>query len=106
MRHLHTWGCLAEIRIYNPHEKKLDARTVSGYFIGYPEKSKGYIFYCHNHSTRIVESSNSWFIENGQTSGSGEPCKVDLQETWVETFTPSISPSVVVVLLYHGYATC
>jgi len=42
LRHLHVWECLAEVRIYNPHEKKLDARTISGYFISYLEKSKGY----------------------------------------------------------------
>ena len=69
-----------KIKIYNPHEKKLDARTVTGYFIGYPEKLKGYRFYCPNHSTRIVESGNARFIENGQSSGSGEPRKVDVQE--------------------------
>ena len=40
LRHLHVWGCQAEIRIYNPQEKKPDARTISGYFIGYPVKSK------------------------------------------------------------------
>jgi len=33
LRHLHVWGCQVEIRVYNPHEKKLDARTISGYFI-------------------------------------------------------------------------
>ena len=38
LRHLHAWGCQAELRHYNPQEKKLDARTISGYFIGYPEK--------------------------------------------------------------------
>ncbi|RVW77645.1 Retrovirus-related Pol polyprotein from transposon TNT 1-94 [Vitis vinifera] len=41
LRHLHVWGCPAEARIYNPHEKKLDFKTISGYFIGYPMKSKG-----------------------------------------------------------------
>lgn len=50
LRHLHVWGCLAEARIYNPQEKKLDFRTLSGYFIGYPTKSKGYRIYCPNHS--------------------------------------------------------
>ena len=25
LRHLHVWGCLAEARMYNPHEKKLDS---------------------------------------------------------------------------------
>ncbi|XP_068487137.1 uncharacterized protein [Phaseolus vulgaris] len=33
LRHLHVWGCQAEVRIYNPQEKKLDARTTSGCFI-------------------------------------------------------------------------
>ena len=33
LRHLHVWGCPAEARIYNPHEKKLDSRTISGYFL-------------------------------------------------------------------------
>ncbi|GKC28100.1 retrovirus-related pol polyprotein from transposon TNT 1-94, partial [Tanacetum coccineum] len=41
LRHLHVWGCPTEVRVYNPQEKKLDSQTVSGYFIGYPEKSKG-----------------------------------------------------------------
>ena len=62
LRHLHVWSCPAEARVYNPHEKKLDSRTVSGYFIGYPEKSKGYRFYCPNHSSRIVEKGNAKFI--------------------------------------------
>ena len=35
LKHLHIWGCLAEARPYRPHEKKLDSRTVSCYFIGY-----------------------------------------------------------------------
>ena len=30
LRHMHVWGCQAEVRIYNPQEKKLDARTISG----------------------------------------------------------------------------
>ena len=76
LRHLHVWDCQAEIRIYNPHEKKLDARIINGYFIGYPEKSKGYRFYCPTHSTQIVEIGNAWFIENGETSGS------ELHEMW------------------------
>ncbi|RVW30282.1 Retrovirus-related Pol polyprotein from transposon TNT 1-94 [Vitis vinifera] len=41
LRHMRVWGCSSEVRIYNPQEKKLDPRTISGYFIGYAEKSKG-----------------------------------------------------------------
>ena len=37
------WGYPFEVRIYNPQEKKLDPGTNSGYFIGYAERSKGYI---------------------------------------------------------------
>ena len=53
-----------EIRIYNPHERKLDSRTTRGFFIGYPKKSKEYRFYCPNHNTRIVEYVNVRFIDN------------------------------------------
>ena len=73
IRHLHVWGCQAKIRIYNPQERKLDVRTINGYFIGYLEKSNGYMFYCPNHSMRIDETGNARFIENGEISGSTVP---------------------------------
>jgi len=73
IRHLHVWGCHTEIRIYNPQERKLDARTISGYFIGYPEKSKGYMFYRLNPSMRIVKTGNARCIENSEISGSTVP---------------------------------
>ncbi|KAL6339309.1 hypothetical protein AAG906_028030 [Vitis piasezkii] len=60
---MRVWGCSSEVRIYNPQEKKLDPRTISGYFIGYAEKSKEYKFYCPSHNTRIVESRNAKFLE-------------------------------------------
>lgn len=68
--YMRVWGCLVEGRAYNPHEKKLDSRTISCYFIGYPAQSKGYCFYCPTHSTRIVETGNTKFLENGEDSGS------------------------------------
>ena len=72
LRHVHVWGCPAEVRIYNPQEKKLDSRTVSGYFISYAEKSKGYRFYCPSRATKIVESHNARFLENDVISGSNK----------------------------------
>ena len=95
LRHLHVWGCSAEVRIYNPQEKKLDFRTISGYFIGYPEKSKGYRFYCPNHSTRIVESGNDRFIENCDISGSDQMRNVSIQEIRVQISVPKTSTIVV-----------
>jgi len=84
LRHLYVWGCPTEARIYNPLEKKLDSRTISVYFIGYPEKSKGYTFYFPNYSTRIVETSNARFIENGEISGCDNLRNVDIQEVRVQ----------------------
>ena len=55
LRQIRIWGFLSEVRIYNPREKKLHLRTISGHFIGYAEKSKGYRFYCPSLTTRIVE---------------------------------------------------
>ena len=69
LRHVRVWGCPYEVRVYNPQEKKLDSRTISGYFIGYAERSKGYKFYCPSHHTRIVESRNAKFLENDLISG-------------------------------------
>ena len=64
LRHIRVWGCPFEVRVYNPQEKKLNPRTISRYFIGYVEKSKGYKFYCPSHSTRIMESRNAKYLEN------------------------------------------
>ena len=41
LRHIRVWECPSEVRVYNPQEKKLDPRTISAYFIGYAERSKG-----------------------------------------------------------------
>ena len=45
LKHLHISGCPAEARPYRPNEKKLNSRTISCYFIGYSERSRGYKFY-------------------------------------------------------------
>lgn len=38
LRNIHIWGCQTEVRVYNPHEKKLDTRVINGFSIWYPEK--------------------------------------------------------------------
>jgi len=68
----------------------LDVKTISGYFIGYPIKSKGYIFYCSTHSTRIVEIGNVKFIENGETSQNMEIKEVRVQIPLTSAFTSRI----------------
>ncbi|KAI5344589.1 hypothetical protein L3X38_012466 [Prunus dulcis] len=66
IKHLRVWGCKAEAKPYNPVEKKLDPKTISGYFVGYPERTKGYRFYCPKHTTRFIETSRAVFIETDQ----------------------------------------
>lgn len=77
LHHVRVWGCPSEVRVYNPQERKLDPRTISGFFIGYPEGSKGYRFYCPSHTTRIVESRNAKFIEYDQISGRDRSLVID-----------------------------
>ncbi|RWR92156.1 Gag-protease-integrase-RT-RNaseH polyprotein [Cinnamomum micranthum f. kanehirae] len=61
---------------------------------GYPEKSKGFRFYCPNHSTRIVETGNAKFFENGEISGSNKSQDVIIQEIRVPIPLPSIPKDV------------
>ena len=50
----------------------MDPKTISEYFIGYDEKSKGYRFYYPSQSPKIVESRNAKFLENDLISGSDQ----------------------------------
>ena len=93
---MRVWGCPSKVRIYNPQEKKLDPRTISGYFIGYAERSKGYRFYCPSHSTRIVESRNAKFLENDLISGSNQTRNIVSEKDHSES-QPSTSSERLVI---------
>lgn len=82
-------------------KEKLNARTISAYFIGYSEKSKGHRFYYPNYSTKIVESSNARFIENGQVCGTLKLLKVNFKETLLKLLQ-SVLLLLLSLLLYHG----
>ncbi|KAI3796687.1 hypothetical protein L1987_39366 [Smallanthus sonchifolius] len=69
LRYMKVWGCLAEAKLYNPFLKKLDMKTVTCYFIGYPDHSKGYRFYYPSHVTRIVETKHVKFLEDFKNEG-------------------------------------
>ena len=84
LRHLHVFGCLVEVIVYNPRESKLDSRTVSDYFINYPDKSKGFRFYCPNYNPKIIETRNARFIENDEVSGRNESQNVIIEEVRVD----------------------
>ncbi|KAM1000142.1 hypothetical protein ACFX2A_006927 [Malus domestica] len=83
LNHLHIWGCRAEARVYNPREKKLDSRTISCHFVGFPEKTKGYRFYSTDFPMRIFETGVAKFIEEGECSlePDMEASRFNLEET-------------------------
>jgi len=66
------------------------------------QKVKEYMFYCPNHSMRIVETGNARFIENCEISGSTIPRDVEIKEVKVQvpltcaSNSKVIAPSVVV----------
>ena len=78
LRHVRIWGCKAEVRPYNPQLKKLDSRTISGFFIGYCTGSRGCRFYCPTHTTRIIESDRAFYFEDDLDSGSTTPRVINL----------------------------
>ncbi|KAF7822057.1 Retrovirus-related Pol polyprotein from transposon TNT 1-94 [Senna tora] len=82
IEHLHVWGCPAEARPYKPIEKNLDSRTVSCFFVGYSERSKGYKFYDPSNRS-FFETRNAKFIEDVGPSGSGNPREVTFEEEYV-----------------------
>ena len=81
----------------------MDFKTISGYFIGYPMKSKGYRFYCPNHSTKNVETGNARFIENGEINGSDQLQKTNIQEVKVQVPLPITSKEIVVPTIVESF---
>jgi hypothetical protein len=64
LNYLHVWGCPTKAKLFNPSIGKLDRKTVSYHFIGYPDKSKGFCFYCLHRYTKIVEMRHAVFLED------------------------------------------
>ena len=69
LNYLRVWGCLAEAKVFNPNIGKLDSKTVSCHFIGYPKKSKGYRFYYPDRQTKFVETRHVVFLEDDMIRG-------------------------------------
>jgi len=82
LKHLHIWGCPAEARPYKSHVRKLDLRTISRYFVGYEERSRGYKFYDPT-SKSIFETGNAIFLEDVEFGGEGNIMNVVLDEEYI-----------------------
>jgi transposase InsO family protein len=82
LKHLRVWGCPAEARPYRPNEKKLDERTVSCYFIGYAERSRGYKFYNPTEHS-VFETGNANFFEDVEFAGGDTIMDFEFEEEYV-----------------------
>ena len=80
LKHLHVWGCAAKAKVHNLNKKKLNSRTVSNFFIGCLERSKGYRFYCPSYDLKIAETSHAKFLEDGESTGSTENRNIVFEE--------------------------
>ena len=60
-----------EVRPYNSQSKKLDPKTISGYFISYYVRSRGYRFYCPSHTTKVIESYRAISYEDDAGTSQG-----------------------------------
>jgi hypothetical protein len=73
LNYLLVWGCPAETKLFNPSIGKLNHKTVSCHFIGYPDKSKGFRFYCPDRYIKIVETRHAIFLEDEVIRGNMVP---------------------------------
>jgi hypothetical protein len=68
INYLYIWGYPTEAKIFNPQLEKLDPKTISYHFIGYPDKSKGYQFYCPERTTKFVDTRHAVILECDMSS--------------------------------------
>jgi hypothetical protein len=85
-----VWDYLAEVKIFNPNIGKLDSKTVSCYFISYPDKSKGYHFYYPNRHMKFVETKHVMFLEDEMVRGSMVVREINLEEKRVYVPAPMV----------------
>lgn len=63
LNHLSVWGCHAEVKIHDPTVSKIDSKTTRYFFIGYPDRSKEYRFYCSSRGRTVIDSANANFLK-------------------------------------------
>ena len=72
-----------------PHEKKLDSRTVSCYFIGYSERCRGYEFYDPT-TKSIFETGNARVYKDVEFDGGDKDRDFVFKEEYVDIPTAVI----------------
>ena len=106
LRHFHVLGWKVEVRPYNQQSKKLDPKTINGYFIGYCVGSRGSRFYWPSfHTTRVIESDRAIYF-CGYIGTSQGPREIVFKEHPVFILVPIASASIISpVVDQHPIAT-
>ncbi|RDY00767.1 hypothetical protein CR513_16005, partial [Mucuna pruriens] len=101
INHFHIWGCSTETQPYRPHERKLDSRIVSCYFVGYVERSWGYKFYdptsrsfFETRNARILEEVEFGKEENMRNVVFEEECVNDIGQVLVPITVQETTPII------------
>jgi hypothetical protein len=100
LNHLRVWGSTDEAKMFNPNIAKLNTKTVSCHFIGYPDRSKGFHFYIPDRYTKFLETRHVVFLEDKMMRGSMVAQKIDLEEKRVHAPHPMIQEPFSHYLLY------
>ncbi|RDX68108.1 hypothetical protein CR513_52937, partial [Mucuna pruriens] len=89
IKHLHIWGCLVEARPYRLHERKLDSRTISYYFIGYAESCQEYKFHI------FFEMGNARILEEVEFEKEENTRNVIFEEEFVNDIGQVLVPIII-----------
>jgi hypothetical protein len=76
-------GGPVEAKVFNPNIGKLESKTMSCHFIGYPKKSKGFCFYYPDRYTKFVETRYAVFLEDEMMRGNMVAREIILEEKQV-----------------------
>jgi hypothetical protein len=91
LNYLHVWDCLAEAKLFKSSIGKLDPKTVSCYFIGYLDKSKGFCFYYSDRYIKIMEMRHTAFLEDEVIRESMVPQEIRLEKKRVCVNSPMVT---------------
>ena len=90
---------LGIVQLNLSHICHMRKRTVSYFFIGYSESSRGFRFYCY--STRNIETGYAKFIEKIQNSGSQLHKDFIFEKEQIVIHMTTVQNDEVVVLAQH-----
>lgn len=75
------------MRLYNLQSRKLDLKTISGYFNSYCISSRSRFYYL-SHTIKIIESDRAIYFKDNQNNESIESYNLTLREEHVVLLVP------------------